>query len=569
MPRSVTVTFADGSSHVYNGVPDNAQPQDVIARAAKDFGGQQIAHLDGGKPAPDQTSAGGRLMQGLGDPVIGGSQLAARMADPEAAMALNQAGLNPQEILAPKNTDQYAQQREKAYQQSRGANAGTFDPLRLAGNVVATAPLAAVAPAATTLPGIIGSGALAGGATAALQPVTGDNFAAEKAKQVGLGALTGGGTAGVLGTLGRIVRPNVSPDVAALQSEGVTPTPGQIGGTAARTVEKLSEHIPLVGNMPIAAEQRTLGAFNKATINQVLRPIGETLPEGTAAGNAAVDQAKSLIGKAFDDAYGRLNARATPEFVQEVASAGAEVPENFAKEFTKRVSGQFGKLDPTEEIAGRTLAKSRDYFANLATRYGRDPGAEQQMLGEAYGKVVDAIDNMMSAAHPNETGVQAAKQSWAMFLRARAAASMAPQDGVFSPGQLAQAVRRYGGEDAFARGQALMQPWAQSALRVMGNAPPRQGGSVAGGILGAFGAYHALPYMLEPSGLATAGGTAALYSPLGQRAFSALMTQRPDIAVPIANAIRGASPYAASAAANIANESPRERLARQLAGQGR
>ena len=37
MPRSVTVTFSDGTSHTYDGVPDTATPKDVNARASNDF----------------------------------------------------------------------------------------------------------------------------------------------------------------------------------------------------------------------------------------------------------------------------------------------------------------------------------------------------------------------------------------------------------------------------------------------------------------------------------------------------------------------------------------------------
>jgi len=56
MPRNVTLTFADGTTHVYNNVPDNATPGTVIARANKDFPGQSIRNIDGGRTGvPTQT----------------------------------------------------------------------------------------------------------------------------------------------------------------------------------------------------------------------------------------------------------------------------------------------------------------------------------------------------------------------------------------------------------------------------------------------------------------------------------------------------------------------------------
>lgn len=48
MPRQVTVTFADGTQHVYQGVPDDATPDSVTARAQKEFG-KAIVNIDGGR----------------------------------------------------------------------------------------------------------------------------------------------------------------------------------------------------------------------------------------------------------------------------------------------------------------------------------------------------------------------------------------------------------------------------------------------------------------------------------------------------------------------------------------
>jgi hypothetical protein len=51
MARDITVTFSDGTSHVYQNAPDNLTPDMVQARAQKDFG-KDVMALDGGKPAP-------------------------------------------------------------------------------------------------------------------------------------------------------------------------------------------------------------------------------------------------------------------------------------------------------------------------------------------------------------------------------------------------------------------------------------------------------------------------------------------------------------------------------------
>jgi hypothetical protein len=58
----ITVTFADGTSHVYQNAPDTLTPDDVQARASKDFG-KPIVKLDrarvdqGGQTAPQQMAS--------------------------------------------------------------------------------------------------------------------------------------------------------------------------------------------------------------------------------------------------------------------------------------------------------------------------------------------------------------------------------------------------------------------------------------------------------------------------------------------------------------------------------
>ena len=49
MARDITVSFDDGSSHVYRNAPDNITPDQAFARAQQDFAGKNIINLDGGR----------------------------------------------------------------------------------------------------------------------------------------------------------------------------------------------------------------------------------------------------------------------------------------------------------------------------------------------------------------------------------------------------------------------------------------------------------------------------------------------------------------------------------------
>lgn len=59
MARNVTVYFADGSRHQYQGVPDDATPEQVAARAGREFQGKQIRHIErAAAPEPERTVGG-------------------------------------------------------------------------------------------------------------------------------------------------------------------------------------------------------------------------------------------------------------------------------------------------------------------------------------------------------------------------------------------------------------------------------------------------------------------------------------------------------------------------------
>jgi len=77
MARNITVTFDDGTSHVYKNAPDNLTPDMVQARAQQDFG-KAVKSLDGGRTAaPSKTSAQTKergFLETIGAPIEAASQ---------------------------------------------------------------------------------------------------------------------------------------------------------------------------------------------------------------------------------------------------------------------------------------------------------------------------------------------------------------------------------------------------------------------------------------------------------------------------------------------------------------
>lgn len=77
MARNITVTFDDGTSHVYQNAPDNLTPDMVQTRAQKDFG-KTVKSLDGGRAAASSEIPAPRKERGffetIGAPIEAVSQ---------------------------------------------------------------------------------------------------------------------------------------------------------------------------------------------------------------------------------------------------------------------------------------------------------------------------------------------------------------------------------------------------------------------------------------------------------------------------------------------------------------
>jgi hypothetical protein len=110
MPRDVTLTFDDGSTHQYRNVPDNVTPDQVEARAAQDFRGRQVRNIAGSlsastipqsdprfqAPAPDATApvpgAQPQPAPSFGDRVAGAAETALATITGATGGALGMAG---------------------------------------------------------------------------------------------------------------------------------------------------------------------------------------------------------------------------------------------------------------------------------------------------------------------------------------------------------------------------------------------------------------------------------------------------------------------------------------------
>lgn len=419
-----------------------------------------------------------------------------------------------------------------------------------AGNVVSRLPLMAnvgqkVVQASATP---VGQAIIGGSAAGMLEPVfdaEGKDFATEKAKQAGTGAVVGGVTQKAISGLGRVLSPQVSPEVRSLYEAGVELTPGQILGGGAKKLEEGLKSIPFAGDIVAGAEKRSIESFNRAVINEALTPIGKTVPKNLV-GRDAIQFADDAIGKSYNKYLTKIDLNADNELLQDLATittkAFQELPQARADQLNTIIGNTI--LDRMKGQIKGTAWKSIDSdLGRLASNYINSQSGDERLLGAAIKETQLSVRNLLERANPKFADeIGKTNRAFADFLRVQKAASgIGAQEGVFSPAQLLSATRALDEslrKGKFAKGQARMQGTAEEAKKVMGANLPDSGtayrGLTGAGVLG--GAY------LEPTTLLAPLGVSAAYSKPAQDLLRLLMIERPDLIKQAGSTISAASP---------------------------
>lgn len=396
------------------------------------------------------------------------------------------------------------------------------------GNVALAAPTAFI-PGAATVPGSAAIGALMG----FTQPVASDE---SRLTNTGIGAVSGAVGNLVPKAVGRMIRPNVRPEVSALIQEGVTPTPGQIIGGAAKRIEEGATSIPILGDAIKSGQRRAIHDFNRAALNRALKPIGLSLEKGTPVGREAIDKVHQAISGAYDDLLPKISGAADDEFVSSLSASLkqslSDLPESRAKQFENIVMNDvFGKFGNDGKISGDVLKQIQSKVGKLIRRYGSSQDADSLQMSDALKDVGDALRAMLKRQNPDYApSLDAIDSAYAQLLRVeRAASSLGAKEGVFTPAQFTNAVKAMDPslrKTQFARGNALMQDFAESGKEVLSQTVPDSGTPfrlISNAGIGGLAAY------LSPEALAGGLAASSAYSKPGQHLLAAALTKRPAV----------------------------------------
>lgn len=269
---------------------------------------------------------------------------------------------------------------------------------RFAGEVVGTAPLALLAPEG--LAGSIVTGGLSGAA------LTDKRDAAGIAGDIALGSVLGGGLHGA-GSL--LARPPIGGSAKVLADSGVPLTTGQILGFPEGFI---GDAVPFAG----AARRASADGYATGAANQVLAPLGQSVPKGYAGQNA-VEFVQAQIGNAAEAAAAKGD-RAGLEAAQEAARRlqpfrqAATVADNFAPNDLLDAVRQTHLED-----FGRGTAPLQDYAQAGLDVMGTPPPAEPRgLLGMAadqlgLGRYINPQVAAMLGAHATGLGAPASAAS--------------------------------------------------------------------------------------------------------------------------------------------------------------
>jgi len=443
-------------------------------------------------------------------------------------------------LVSPEYGKPIAQFGEAMTNAAKEANPITGTIGQIGSYVIPTNAIENALPKATSLLGNMAKQAGIGGAVG-YGTTSGDS--SERLKE----GLLNAGVSSAMPVLNKAISPTLSADVEKLIKSGINLTPGQIMGGAVRNIEDKLTSVPLLGDAINYSRKKGIEEFNKAAYGEVLKPIGGKVPNVT--GREGIEAVEKQLNNAYDKILPNITFQATPQFNANMANLRSMVGglgQNAQTLFNSKIDNIIGsKLAPkTGMMDGVAFKQAESELGTLAKNYRSSPLASEKELGDAF---LQAQAELRGALKSTDPKVQAElgniNKGWANFTRLQTAGAKANTAEMFTPSQLAQAVRQGDTsvrKGAVARGNALMQDLSDAGVNVLPSKTPDSGTAgrlAAMGLIGG-GAYGAQQGYITPEMLAIGGAAALPYLPGARKVMTSALTRRPDQAKIIAEQLR-------------------------------
>lgn len=304
----------------------------------------------------------------------------------------------------PQSLDDRIREDNAAFQEGAGSSfsgkAGS-----VVGTALATAPLGAAsipAKGASLLRAVV-EGSLMGGAGAATQPVVGDNYAAEKAQQIGTGLAFGGAVPlvarPVMGAVEKLLPKNVSTlPFRTVAGRKVTDAAQDVAPpTPARAFMDESDQLSAATGVPFTPGQST-GSKGLTMMEQRLRQSAKTADQVFEHDNNATAALDNYISRMLRNTS--ANARSPEETGDLVRSAIRSKVGQVEQARRQVAEQQYGAI--RQMVGGRPLIPAdnlRAALSDVAAEYGTiaTPGAKalSRFADKTSGSELGDVQNLM------------------------------------------------------------------------------------------------------------------------------------------------------------------------------
>lgn len=356
-----------------------------------------------------------------------------------------------------------------------------------------------------------------------------------------LGTLASLVPGGALAAAGLKARSRMTPD---MEAAGVNPTLGQaLGGTFNRFEQGIAS-IPWLGDFIKTGRAKAVEQMNTGAINtKILAPIGEKLDPATPSGRSAIAEAADKVGARYDALTPHLSVTPDQQFgtgLTDIFRRGtmlskehqAQLANTFRVEVLDRMAGGGG-------LAGQAFRDAESTLGQIATNFRTSSVASERQYGNLVLDLQTELRDLLKRQNkPYADELGNIHTAYSALTRVEKAATKpnagiggALEYGNYTPGALQAATREMDPtlrHRSFARGDALLQEYAENARRLLGDTVPDSGTpyrSLATLGAGALGTGAISP--AAAVGVLGAGtGLSALYSPAG-RAAMAYFLRRP------------------------------------------
>jgi hypothetical protein len=321
-----------------------------------------------------------------------------------------------------------------------------------------------------------------------------------------------------------------------LSREGVQLTPGQmlqeaplVGGVIRATEDRMAG-FPIVGDFIQASRRRGIETANLAAVNRALSPLGQTVPAKIEPGYEAVEYAQDQLGKAYADVLSRVNVTVDQPLQSGIAQVLADAPASMGQDRAQQLaeilsSRVMRNVDPaTGAIAGDEFKRIETVLGQQQRELTRSMDSDQRALGQALGDIRSEFRDALARQNPVEAPrLQQINTGYANLVRVEDAAGATgsiAREGVFTPAQLAAAVRRNtGSRSQRGAGEGLMRDLATNMGEVLPSTVPDSGTAGRVGLAAGLGGVSVLkPEIAIP----LIAASSAPYTKIGQSLINAI-----------------------------------------------